>query len=324
MTLRVDWESLTIRPALTADDTCIVEIHNIQERHSLPQTLTRYRQERAAEPVAHRSERFVATDGNRLLGYGSCRWAWWTGQPNIYALEIRVDPPYVRRGIGTRLFDAMRSPLLLRQATRLVAWVRTDAPEGLGFATRLGFSQTGQAIQEYRLDILQANIGAYPTLEARLNREGLRIASLSELAGEKTALLQALQRLWADAGDEPPDPNQLRSSFATWQQEVLHAPGLSPDMHWIALDGKRPVGMTFLKRLNENACENDYTGVASTHRGRGIATALKLRTINWAHQNGVRWFHTSSEIGNTAMVTVNTRLGYLPGGKRLEAAYELS
>src|SRR5207302_4822019 len=117
--------------------------------------------------------------------------------------------------------------------------------------------------------------------------------------------LRALQRLWADSGEEPPDPEPLRPSFPSWQQGVLHASGLSPETHWVALDGDRPVGMTFLKRLSEDAAENDYTGVASTHRGRGIAPALKLRAIAWARQHGVSWVYTSSEVGNTRMIAIN-------------------
>jgi GNAT superfamily N-acetyltransferase len=89
------------------------------------------------------------------------------------------------------------------------------------------------------------------------------------------------------------------------------------------MDGERPVGMTFLKRLSQNAAENDYTGVAPSHRGRGIARALKLRAIAWAKENGVDWFYTGSEIGNVRMIGVNRQLGYEPGPRRMEVAREL-
>ena len=82
--------------------------------------------------------------------------------------------------------------------------------------------------------------------------------------------------------------------------------------------------MTFLKRLSEDAAENDYTGVAAAYRGRGIARALKLRAIAWARQRGVRWFFTSSEIGNERMISANTRLGYQPGVRRLQVARDLA
>ena len=107
----------------------------------------------------------------------------------------------------------------------------------------------------------------------------MRIASLAELGRDDELFLRDLQRVSADSGDGPPDPEQVGASFASWRRQVLDAAGMSPETHWVALDGDRPVGMTFLKRLSDDAAENDYTGVASTHRGRGIAPALKLRAI---------------------------------------------
>ena len=135
--------------------------------------------------------------------------------------------------------------------------------------------------------------------------------------------LRALQALWAEPGDQTVDPERLRDSFPWWRAQVLDGPGLSSETHWVALDGERPVGMTFLKRLSENAAENDYTGVARSYRGRGIAPALKVRAITWAREHGVDWFYTSSEIGNTSMISINRRLGYRPGVRRLQAAQDL-
>ena len=319
-----DPESISLRPAMADDNARIVEIYNLSDHDSPSMTLERYEAEQAEAAKDHRGERFVATLGNRVVGVGSFHWAWWTGQSGIYAGNIVVDPNHLRQGNGTRLFELIHARLLLQEATRLVGWVREDAENGRSFATHLGFSETGQVIQEYRLHIPEADTSSYATLEARLAGDGLRIASLSELGKKDIAFLRELQRLWDDPGDEPAEPDQqIHSAFMAWQQQVLHAPGLSPDTHWIALEGERPVGVTFLKRLSAEAFENDYTGVAATHRGRGIATALKLGAIRWAQQNGAQWFLTSSEIGNKPMIAIHTRLGYRPGIQRVEVAYEL-
>jgi GNAT superfamily N-acetyltransferase len=266
----------------------------------------------------------VALDQERLVGFGSFSPAWWTGDFGTYVAEIRVDPSRWRQGIGTGLYDWLRSRLLTRAATRLVSWVREDATNARYFAAHHGFSETGQVIQEYRLLIPEAKTDSYQGVEARLRSEGVQIASLAELGRDDGPFLRALQQLWADSGDGPPDSEQLHRSFPSWRQGVLDAVGLSRETHWIALDGERPVGMTFLKRLSEDAAENDYTGVAATHRGRGIAPALKLRAIAWAAEHGVSWFYTSSEVGNTPMITINRRLGYQPGVQRLEVARDLS
>jgi GNAT superfamily N-acetyltransferase len=316
--------SLALRLRVAGDDARIVEIYSRQERDGMPLTLSRYRAEQVEKAANGQGEQWVALDRDRLVGVGGFSPAWWTGQPGIYAVEIRVDPSHWRQGIGSRLYDLLCSRLLQREATRLVSWVRADAENAHRFAARHGFHETGQVIQEYRLYVPEAKTDHYEGVEERLRCEGLRMASLAELGSEDELFLRTLQRLSADSGDGPPDPEQLRHSFPTWRREVLHAAGLSPETHWVALDGDRPVGMTFLKRLSEDAAENDYTGVASTHRGRGIAPALKLRAIAWARQHGVSWFYTSSEIGNMRMIAINRRLGYEPRIRRLEVARDLT
>ncbi|HEY8287516.1 MAG TPA: GNAT family N-acetyltransferase, partial [Chloroflexota bacterium] len=190
-------------------------------------------------------------------------------------------------------------------------------------AAARGFRETGECLEEYRLHLPEANIDAYAGLEARLEASGIRIATLAELGAGEEMFLRALQRLWADSSETLPDPEGLTDSFSSWRREVLDAAGSSAETHWVALDGERPVGMTFLKRLSMGAAENDYTCVASTYRGRGIAAALKLRTVAWARRQGVRWFYTSSEVGNAPMIALNQRLGYQAGVRRLAVARDL-
>jgi GNAT superfamily N-acetyltransferase len=311
---------LTLRPRIAGDDARIVEIYNLQESDSEPLTLARYRAEHAEKIGDRQGEEWVAVDRDQMVAVGSFAQAWWTGNPGSYSVDLRVDRSRWREGIGTALYDPLQSRLVALEATRLLGWLRVDAAADRHFAFRRGFDETDQVIEEYRLHIPEANTGEYAGLEERLGREGLRIAPLKELRTEDEMFLRVLQHLWADSGDDPPDPERLRDSFPSWQSQVLHAPGLSPETHWVALEGERPVGMTFLKRLSGDAAENDYTGVASTHRGRGIATALKLRAIAWARERGVNWFYTSSEIGNSPMLTINRRLGYRPGVRRVGVA----
>jgi RimJ/RimL family protein N-acetyltransferase len=315
-----DQESLTFRPGVAGDDAAIVEIYTRQEADSVPLTIARYRAGQAEKVADSDGEPWVAVETGRVVGVGGLAPAWWTGQPGSYAVQVRIDQSHWRRGIGTRLYGLLRSRLIARDATRLVSWVRVDAANGRRFAARHGFRETGRVVEEYRLHVPEANTEAYDGLEEGLRRGGLRIASLAELGTDDEEFLRALQRLWAASRDEPPNPGRLRDSFPAWRREVLHAPGYSPETHWVALDGEHPVGTTFLKQLSEDAAENDYTGVASTHRGRGIAPALKLRAVAWARQHGVSWFYASSEIGNTRMIAINSRLGYEPGVQRLEVA----
>jgi GNAT superfamily N-acetyltransferase len=308
-----------VRSRKAGDEAAIVEIYARQEPDGEPLPAERYRVERSEDG----SEGWVATAGAQVVGFADLSPAWWTARPDIYALDLRVDVPTRGQGIGTLLLGEVLSRLDELRAVRVAGWVREDAVEGRRFAARHGFRETGEIDQDFRLHVPEARADAYPGVQERLQREGLHILSLAEI-GMDDEFLAGLHALWADWGDAPPDPERLRRSHASWREHVLLAPALSPETHWVALDGRRPVGMTFLKRLDADAAENDYTGVASTYRGRGIAPALKLHAIAWAQEHGVRWFYTSSEVGNGRMIAINTRLGYRPGARRLEIARDLT
>jgi mycothiol synthase len=60
-------------------------------------------------------------------------------------------------------------------------------------------------------------------------------------------------------------------------------------------------------------CENALTAVRRGWRGRGIAVHLKCRTLRWAAEHGVTEVYTWTQAGNTAMLTLNERLGYVRG-----------
>jgi GNAT superfamily N-acetyltransferase len=57
--------------------------------------------------------------------------------------------------------------------------------------------------------------------------------------------------------------------------------------------------------------ENALTAVLREWRGRGIASHLKRRTLQWAAANGVREVYTWTQAGNDPMRRLNEHLGYV-------------
>lgn len=268
-------------------------------------------------------EEWVAVKGSEGVGIGSFHPAWWTGDPSTYRIDIRVHPDHAREGVGTHLYRQLCSRLRQHGATRLLGWVRTDAPSGSGFALRHGFIETGQVVQECRLRVSNAQLAFAEERAKRLGQKGLKIASLAELGNRGETFLYTLSRLGDDTEAPSQDTAESRHAFLAWKQEVLHGAGLSPQTHWVALMENVPVGMTYVKRLGAESAENDYTGVAAAYRGRGIASALKRQAILWAKTQGIVWLYTSSEIGNTTMISLNRQLGYEPGAQRREIMCDL-
>jgi GNAT superfamily N-acetyltransferase len=306
---------ILFRPRQARDDPFQMALHHLQEADSAPLSL-----EQNGEKAG---EEWVALKESEGVGIGSFHPAWWTGDPGTYRIDIRVHPSHAREGIGTRLYNQLCSRLGLRGAIRLLSWVRTDAASGSIFAARHGFAETGQVIQECRLQVSDAKLAFAEERANRLRQEGLKIASLAELGNVDEIFLYALYRLGDDTEAPPQDTEESRHAFLAWQQEVLHGAGLSLQTHWVALIEGVPVGMTYLKRLGAESAENDFTGVDVACRGRGIASTLKQHAITWAKSQGIVWLYTSSEIGNTAMISLNRRLGYAPGAERREIARDL-
>lgn len=308
-----------LRPRKIEDDHQIVDLHNRAEPDGPPLDVDRFRTESASKSSTG-AVLWVADVEGRLAGYGSLEHAWWTGCPDVLAFALLVDEGRRRRGVGSSLFELLSSEARSREAASLLAWVREDEPAGRSFAARRGFVETGQVVEEYRLDLQEAELAAYGRAGRRLRSEGLRITTLAEEELDRP-LLERVFRLWAGIGGDEPAPAGI--DFETFRDVVLDGPGLSPETHWIALEGARPVGMTFLKRLSPRAAENDYTVVDPTYRERGIAGALKVEAIRWGRESGLHTFYTSSERGNAAMISVNRRLGYRAQGYRLELAKQI-
>jgi GNAT superfamily N-acetyltransferase len=89
------------------------------------------------------------------------------------------------------------------------------------------------------------------------------------------------------------------------------------------VDGERPVGLARLQRKGQNAAFNAYTGVDRAYRGRGIARALKQRTIEWSRQNGVDFHYTGNDTENKRMLAINIQLGYQLLGAMIEVSKDL-
>lgn len=309
--------AVSIRPFRTADAEALAALHNRQEGDSAPRSADELSAEQRDAAGSASVHCLVAAEHERVLGYVSWREAWWTGRPDVSALELRVERARWGEGIGSRLFSAALEALTAQGAARLLAWIRSDLPQARRFAVRHRFTDTGQVIEECRLFLPDARVEGAPAVQARLAGQGIRLASLAEIAPDEP-FLRALQQLWGGDGgaDEP--------AFETWRAQVLEGAGASAQTHWVALEGSRPVGTTLLKLLAPESAENDYTAVLPSHRGRGLAFALKLHAIAWGRDHGLRWYYTSSLLENAPMIAVNRKLGYRPGARRQEVTREVN
>jgi RimJ/RimL family protein N-acetyltransferase len=83
----------------------------------------------------------------------------------------------------------------------------------------------------------------------------------------------------------------------------------------VAREGERVVGAAALLPYGarDDALEHAFTTVLRSHRGRGIAQALKAACVHWAAAHGYAELVTWTQSGNDAMQAVNVAAGFRPG-----------
>jgi GNAT superfamily N-acetyltransferase len=244
--------------------------------------------------------------------------------PGAFRGSITVDPDSRRRGIGSRLYDQILERAKTIGATRLFGNVLETETDAVDFATRRGFTRTGNGDQLSRLEIANANLEGFEGQEGRLRDHGIRIATLAELGVDDAELMTGLYELdRAVHADEPSSVEWEFDPFDDWRRTLVFGYGRSADWCWVAMDGDRPVGLSRLKLAAEDTAMNAFTGVDREYRGRGIARALKLRTIEWSRRNGVRYHFTGNELENRRMLAINISLGYQMLPRTIEIARDL-
>jgi len=315
---------LAIRPRTPDDDQAIVGIwHRIRPQFPEP-TVEDYRHEIATIPPTARAEFPVAEQEGEIVGAGELYDMFWAEEPGRVGIGVVVLPDRWCRGIGSRLYDCLLMRAREWGGSKLYGNIQEGDEHAERFVLARGFTRTDHAHRMSRLDVRNANLDGYAGLEEQLRREGLRIATLAELgAGDEEVLRRVYALDMETARDVPSSEEHKDVPYQTWQVYRLEAPGASPESIWLALDGERPVGIAALRRQGRNAAWNSFTGVLRDYRGRGVARALKRRTIDWSRRNGVDFIYTGNDVTNKRMLAVNIRLGYQPLPAFLEVVKQL-
>ncbi|HZU13045.1 MAG TPA: GNAT family N-acetyltransferase [Chloroflexota bacterium] len=311
--------SLTIRPRDPDDDHHITDIYSRINHDRPPQTVEDLRHRLSAIPERANDTWLIAERDGQVVGYADFLKSVYTDRPGAYWMQVWTAPGWDRQGIGGALYAHVEDAIRAAGGRTIETRAREDSLDALSFLERRGYRRTGHGDRLSRLDVANARLERSRAAAERVTAAGIRIATLAELgAGE--ALLHELWELDnATSRDIPGLIDFTQMPYDEWYRYTLEAPGSHAEIFWVALDGDRIVGMCQLELRSPGYVDNAYTAVARDCRGRGIARALKLRAIEWAQQNGIKWMFTGNDLENKAMLAINIDLGY----QMLPAAIEM-
>jgi len=232
----------------------------------------------------------VAEENGRIVGSGFAgRW----NSPERGYLVVCVLAEWRRQGIGSAVYEACRAHAVELGARGIWGRIAEQDSSSRRWASNRSFLEVERDVELVRE--LGDEAPASPL-------DGIEIREVA--AEDHEAVYAVAVECWPDMATPEPMP---APPYDEWAQEELRGPVV-----FGAFDGERLVGYAALaeRPAKPGVLDHGLTGVVRSHRGRGIAVALKQTQLAWAAARGYRRLVTNTQEGNEAMRGINEKLGY--------------
>jgi GNAT superfamily N-acetyltransferase len=306
---------VNIRPFESRDYERIAAIAKSVSGSERPGDADWYRRRDASLDAKIRNLRLVGEADGTVVAWGDLFNTWWMYHPRKFRMRLLVDTPWQSQRIGSAIYSRLVenaesnwSPLLINTE------VRETHPRCVSFLQHRGFEEVARR-WEAALRVEDAPLDSLPGAVESLQAQGIRIATMAEeraRRGDATfnhQLFELEQLIYVDEPGHDPE--------GTIQFEGFVANELDPDVFledasFVAVDGAHMVALSRIER-DHSALHRLHVGFTGTHpdyRGRGIARALKLCTVEHARAHGYTEMATTNDSSNAAMLHINAALGF--------------
>ena len=303
----------TVRPATPADYPALVAIG----KASYPDygdTVEEWRHwDETWDHSKYFKLRLVAEDEGRPVGYGQVNHMRWAFIPTKYRIDITVSPDQRGRGHGTALYDDLVAAVLERGAKTLGSAAKESMRDGVRFLTKRGYREVKRD-WESRLFVKGFDFERFASADERVAKQGIRITTLAdEMQRDESAVQKAFELNEDCRKDIPSVDPPTAHTLEEFRREDIDAPNALLDAFYLAIDKDgRYLGVSNMFRSLDDPTFlwQGITGVRREARGRGIAMALKLRTVRYAIDKGIEHIKTWNDVGNRPMLSINEAMGF--------------
>lgn len=238
----------------------------------------------------------------------------WSYVPGKYGVGFGILPEYAGQGIEEQMYDHLIAFLEQRDEKPKIldSFMREDRTERVQFFTDRGF-EVAMRENESELVVTDYDFSRFDGAFEKVAANGIEITTLADLKERFPDWMQRYYDLFIPIETDIPSPDDSTPQPLEEFAKMFSSPSHLPDAHFIALDGDDWVGLSTLNKdiPNPKRLWVGITGVLRSHRRMGIATALKLKTIQYAIDYGAKRLQTGNE-ENNPMYDLNVMLGFKP------------
>lgn len=305
---------MKIRSLNPEDFTRWADIHN-QNYPDYPCSVDEIRHEEESWPKDDKYERHLLAledDSDTVVGVGLYRHLVWRYDPRKYEIDIEIARDSQHRGYGSALYNVIVDEVLSRDALSLRAEVNESMESSVRFLRNRDFKEIARD-WESRLQVKSFDFSVFVGADERFKSQGFKITTLAdEMKRDPEALRKAYDFWNLCDRDVPSYEPGTDTPYESYVSSQIESPVAMLDAYFLAKHRDLYVGQSVLNRSSELAdvYYQELTGVRREYRGRGIATALKLQTVRYALDHGIREIRTSNSSLNEAMLRINVAMGF--------------
>jgi len=309
----VSVQTARIRPFAPADYPALVAASN-RTYPDYPWSVEEMRhQDETFDTTRFFKIRLVAEEDGAIVGAAEAGHRPSRFDPDSYHFDLWVVPDRRRRGHGSALHDAVIAALRARDGRVTRGATKESLHDGTAFLEKRGWKEIKRD-WESRLSVEGFDFARFASADERVAKEGIRISTYAdELTRDPETPRKAYELIDVCRRDVPAIDAATPTTFEEWRAGWVDAPGFLPDAFFVAIDRDgRWLGMSnlFESSGDRSFVWQGFTGVRPEARGRGIAMALKLRTVTHAQQLGVDHIKTWNDQSNRPMLAINEAMGF--------------
>jgi mycothiol synthase len=242
---------------------------------------------------------------------------WYGHRPGLYHprklhFNLAVHPEYRRRGVGSAMYERMLTGVRPFDPIQIMTGTFEDQRGGLEFLGKRRFVERMRAWVSF-LDVARFDPSPFRGVFERIESEDIAIRSEEELSADPE-FERKLHDMFVEVLQDVPAPDPIKPpTFERFVESRRNDINRIPEAFLVAVHLPTGVyaGTTSLWKMHAaDFLSTGLTGVRRAFRRKGIALALKLRTLEYAGKTGAPRIRTDNESGNRAMLSINEMLGF--------------